>query len=331
MLDSSLVLLVLVLLLGVVFDFTNGFHDAANAIATSVSTRVLSPPAAILLAATMNFIGAFTGTAVAKTVGAGLVNPEAITLSAVVAALVAASAWSLVTALVGLPLSSSHSLMGGLVGAGLASGGAEALVWSGIQKTFLGLLLSPFFGFFAGMLLMATLARLFQRAAPATVSGVFRYLQIASAAFMAFSQGTNDAQKTNGEMTMALVTHGYLQDFHVPWWVVVIAASAMALGTAWGGWRVIRTLGLRITHLRPINGFAAESTAAAVIESATRLGIPISTTHAITGSIMGVGATRRLSAVRWGVASNIIVAWLLTIPVCFVAAFVLEAAFRLLS
>src|SRR5215204_5634006 len=308
MLEPGAAGLVLVVVLGVVFDFINGFHDTANAVATSVATRVLSPGRAVLMAGVLNFLGALSGTAVATTVGTGIVAPAAATQDVVVAALLSAIVWNLVTWYAGIPSSSSHALVFSLVGAAVAAAGWEAVLWPGVEKVLQGLVLSPVLGFLGAFALMVLLLPVFGR------------LQLVSAAWMAFAHGSNDAQKTMGIITMALAayppTAAYFglsgSAWSVPLWVVVVAATAMGAGTAIGGWRVIRTVGLRVVQLRPIHGFAAESAAAAVIEVATRLGVPISTTHTISTAIMGVGATRRLSAVRWGIAGRIVVAWVVT-------------------
>jgi inorganic phosphate transporter, PiT family len=313
---ESFYLLLIVILLAVIFDFINGFHDSANAIATVISTRVMTPRIAILMAALMNLIGAFAGTAVAKTVGSGLVEAEAVTQITIIAALVAAIIWDLITWYFGIPSSSSHALLAGLVGAGVAKGGTHVLIWGGLNKILLALLLSPLLGFMIGWLVMVGLFWAFQYSTPSRVTGISQKLQILSASYMAFSHGSNDSQKSMGIITAALVSFYSLKDFHVPVWVIVLCAVAMGVGTAFGGWRIIRTLGLKLTALRPINGFAAEMSAASVIEIASHIGVPISTTHTISASIMGVGATRRLSAVKWGVGINIIFAWILTLPAC---------------
>jgi inorganic phosphate transporter, PiT family len=335
--DGGAAVLVLVILLGVVFDFINGFHDTANAVATSVATRVLSPGRAVLMAGVLNFLGALSGTAVATTVGKGIVAPEVATQQLVVAALLSAIVWNLVTWYFGIPSSSSHALVFSLVGAAVASSGWGAVLWPGVEKVLRGLVLSPVLGFLGAFLLMLLLLHLFVRALPRTVTAVFGRLQLVSAAWMAFAHGSNDAQKTMGIITMALAayppTASYFglsgESWSVPLWVVVLAATAMGVGTAVGGWRVIRTVGLRVVQLRPIHGFAAETAAAAVIEVASRLGVPVSTTHTISSAILGVGATRRLSAVRWGIAGRIVVAWVVTLPACFALAWVLETLLRL--
>ncbi len=319
MISGDLALLLVILALGVTFDFINGFHDTATAIATVVATRVLSPGKAVLMAGVLNFVGALSGTAVATTVGRGIIPPELSTQTLVVSALIAAITWNLVTWYLGLPSSSSHALIFSLVGAGVASAGWNAVQFGGLEKTFQGLVFSPVLGCLVAFLVMVLLLNLFARAYPATVTRFFGRAQLLSAAYMAFSHGSNDAQKTMGVMTMALASylHWGGTDWQVPFWIIGGAALAMGLGTSLGGWRIIRTMGLRVVQLRPIHGFAAETAAATVIEAASRLGVPVSTTHTISSAIIGVGATRRLSAVRWGVAGQIVMGWVLTIPACF--------------
>jgi PiT family inorganic phosphate transporter len=332
-LTLELFVLLVILGLGLTFDFINGFHDTANAIATVVATRVLSPGRAVLMAGVLNFVGALSGTAVATTVGKGIIAPEDSTQALVISALIAAIVWNLVTWYLGLPSSSSHALIFSLVGAGVASAGWSAIELSGLQATFQGLLFSPVLGFAAAFLVMVVLLNLFARALPATVTRVFGRAQLLSAAYMAYSHGSNDAQKTMGVMTMAVASYAHWggSDWAVPVWIIGFAALAMGLGTSVGGWRIIRTMGLRVVQLRPINGFAAETAAATVIEAASRLGIPVSTTHTIGSSIMGVGATRRMSAVRWGIAGQIIMGWLLTIPACFALAWIIRRMLGLVA
>jgi PiT family inorganic phosphate transporter len=308
-------LLVAIILLALLFDYTNGFHDTANAIATSVSTRALSPRVAVAMAAAMNMAGAFISTEVASTIGEGLVETESVTLLVVLAALVGAISWNFITWYFGIPSSSSHALIGGLVGAAIAEGGLNVVLWGGvIDKVLIPMVSSPAVGFVVAFFVMIGLVWLVRAWSPAPVNRWFRSLQTVSAAFMAFSHGTNDAQKTMGIIALALYTSGKISEFHVPLWVVFAAAGAMALGTYSGGWRIIHTLGTRVIKLDPIHGFAAETSAATVIQVAAHFGLPISTTHTITAAIMGVGSTRRLSSVRWGVAGNILTAWVLTIP-----------------
>src|SRR6266540_2687585 len=316
--DTAFVILVAVIVLGLAFDYVNGFHDTANAIATVVATRVLSPVQAVLMAAILNFAGAMTGTAVATTVGKGIVDPGAVTQQLVISALLSAIVWDLVTWYYGIPSSSSHALVFSIVGAGLASGGLAVLGWPGIEKVLIGLVTSPTLGLLSGFVFMIMLLQLFSRAHPAFVSTFFGRAQLVSSAYMAFSHGGNDAQKTMGVITMSLAAYyGWAGDkWEVPLWVIVAAATAMGLGTASGGWRIIKTMGTRIVELKPIHGFAAETTDATVIELASRVGVPISTTHVISSSIMGVGSTGARRAVHWGVAGNIVTAWIVTIPAC---------------
>ena len=319
MIDStSLTFLIAVILIALAFDFANGFNDAANAIAPVVSTRVMSPLVAVTMAGVMNFLGALSGTAVAKAVGKGVVDPDSVTLVVVAGGVAAAAAWVFLASRMGLPVSGSHSLIAGVAGAGIAHGGTGVLVGSGIMKIVLGLAFSPLLGLTGGFAIMLTIYWVFRHVSPAMVTSVFSKLQIGTAAAMAFSHGSNDAQKTMGIITLALfVSRAYnLETFEIPFWVILLSASVMALGTYFGGSRVIRTLGVRIITMRPVHGFAAESAAATVIEVATRIGIPVSTTHVITSTILGMGSTRRISAVRWGVAKGIVYAWVLTFPIC---------------
>ena len=317
MLENFTGLLIAVLFLAVVFDYINGFHDTANAIATSVSTRALKPEQAILLSAGANFVGALTGTAVARTIASGIATtPDGDAGQLIVAAaLIGGITWNLITWRAGIPSSSSHALIGGLMGAVIAASGTGALNVNGIlQKVVVPLVASPIIGVVVGFLFMVVLLNLFRRAQPRRLNERFRRLQVLSATFMAFTHGSNDAQKTMGIMTLALVAAGVLDSPEVPLAVILIAATAISLGTMAGGWRIIRTMGQRVVKLDPVHGFAAETTAAAIIFGASQLGMPVSTTHVISSAIMGVGTTDRLSAVRWGVAGNIVVAWVLTIP-----------------
>jgi len=304
-----------VLGLAVLFDYINGFHDTANAIATSVSTRALSPRVAIAMSATANFVGALTGTAVAKTIGAGLITHQAEGGLVVAAALIGAIVWNLLTWRLGIPSSSSHALIGGLLGASAAAVGFSAWLVDGILgKVILPLVGSPIAGFAIGFALMVLIFHVFRRAHPKTMNDRFRRLQVLSAAYMAFSHGSNDAQKTMGVMTLALVSAGVLTEFKVPLWVIILAASAISLGTAAGGWRIIRTMGTKVVKLDPVHGFAAETTAASVIFGASILGMPVSTTHVISSAILGVGSSDQFRAVHWGVARRIGIAWVLTLP-----------------
>jgi PiT family inorganic phosphate transporter len=309
--------LLAILGLSVAFDYVNGFHDTANAIATSVSTRALSPLVAIALTAVMNFLGAFVGTAVAATIGQGIVeNPEGPEGQVIIAAaLIGAIAWNLITWRRGIPSSSSHALIGGLMGATIAGVGVSAVIWPGfINKVLIPLVTSPLLGFALAYILMVAIFNIFRRANPGVINGRFRRLQVLSASFMAFSHGSNDAQKTMGIMTLALVTAGVIPTFEVPTWVIVVAATAMALGTAAGGWRIIRTMGTRVVALDPVHGFAAETMAASIILGASHFGAPVSTTQVISSAILGAGSTESLKRVRWGVARDIVGAWILTIP-----------------
>ena len=316
-------LLLCVIVLALIFDFINGFHDTATAIATSVSTRVLSPKAAVLMATVLNLVGALSGTAVAKTVGVGLVESSCITQVTVISALIAAIAWDLITWYLGLPTSSSHALLASIVGAAVATAGLGVVIQKGIYKVLVALVFSPFIGFILSFFLMVFLNWLFRKSTPTLVTNIFGRLQIVSAAYMAFSHGGNDAQKTMGIITMALVSYYHLPQFNVPLWVMILCATAMSLGTAFGGWKIMKTIGLRLVHLRPIHGFAAQTSAATIIEIASRLGLPLSTTHVISSTIMGVGASKRFSAVRWGVGGNILLAWIITLPACLVLAWII--------
>ena len=310
-------LLVVVVVVALLFDYTNGFHDTANAVATSVSTRALTPRIAVLIAAIMNFLGAFTSTAVAKTVGGGLINTNYLTGHLILAALFGAIAWNLFTWYLGLPSSSSHALVGGLVGAALASGEPDPVDWGGIwSKVAWPGLASPIIGFAIAGGLMLLILWIFRRIRPGPLNRGFRGAQILSGSFMAFAHGTNDAQKTMGVIALALFAAGHTSDPTViPTWVIVAAGAAIALGTYVGGWRIMRTMGTRIFKLEPPQGFAAQTTASAVLYTvATRYGFPVSTTHVISSSVMGAGATTRVSAVRWGVAADIVTAWILTLP-----------------
>jgi PiT family inorganic phosphate transporter len=314
--DGNL-MLIPVLLLVLAAEFVNGWTDAPNAIATVVSTRVLPPSLAAAMAALLNIVGALvTGTAVAVTIGKGIVDPEVITLPVIASATLTVVIWSTVCWRYGLPTSESHELIAGLSGAGLAVAGPSVLLWEGWQKVLIGLGFSTLLGFSLGTMLMTGLYWLLRRTRLSLIRGIFSKLQILSAAFMAFSHGSNDGQKFMGVFALALVLGGRMTQFAVPMWVVLLCSIVMGIGTAFGGWRIIRTMGFQLTKLEPVNGFAAEASAGSAIMLASFFGIPLSTTHTINTSIMGVGAARRLSAVRWGVASNIVTAWILTFPVC---------------
>lgn len=310
--------LIVALLLTLSAEFVNGWNDAPNAIATVISTRVLRPHYALAMAAVLNLTGAIvTGTAVASTIGQGIVKPEAVGLSVVGAATLAIAVWGAVATIQGLPISISHGLVAGLAGAGLAEAGPQVLLWWGWQKVIIGLGFSTFLGFFLGAVVMTCLYWILRRARLSLIRNAFSRLQILSAAFMAFSHGSNDGQKFMGVFALALVLGGKMTHFAVPVWVMLLCGTVMGLGTAIGGWRIIRTMGFRITKLEPVNGFAAESAGSIAILLASHFGIPLSTTHCIGTSIMGVGASQRFSAVRWGIARNIVMTWIITFPVCF--------------
>jgi inorganic phosphate transporter, PiT family len=327
----ELLIVVLIILTALVFDFINGFHDAANSIATVVSTRVLSPGRAVIWAAFFNFIAAFFfGTEVAKTVGAGMVNIEIVTFAVIMAGLVGAIVWDLITWYYGLPTSSSHALIGGYAGAAVAKVGyAAAIVQGGWTKTLIFIVLSPVIGGVAAFILMVTILWIFNGFTPGRVDNWFRRLQLVSAAAYSLNHGANDAQKTMGIIAGVLYAGNLISEFRIDWWIVLLAHAAIGLGTLSGGWRIIHTMGQKITRLQPVGGFAAETGGALSIFAATALGVPVSTTHTITGAIIGVGTTRRLSAVRWGVAHRIVWAWVLTIPasamIAAVTFFVLSA------
>ncbi|MEJ7748364.1 MAG: inorganic phosphate transporter [Candidatus Limnocylindrales bacterium] len=321
--------LVVVVALAIVFDYINGFHDTANAIATSVATRALRPRHAILMAATFNFVGAFAGTAVARTIGAGLVDEVSTTQTVIVAALLGAIAWNLFTWYLALPSSSSHALIGGLLGATIVAAGLDAFKWDGIVgKVLVPMISSPIVGFSVAFALMLSLYWIFRDAKRKPMARAFRRLQVVSAGYMAFSHGSNDAQKTMGILTLALFAAGVIPTNDVPVWVIVVAATALSLGTAIGGWRIMRTMGHRVVELEPVHGFAAETTAASILLVTAHLGMPVSTTHVISSAIMGVGSARGPKGVRWGVARRILLAWIITIPAAGVVAascwFILE-------
>lgn len=318
--------LVLLLVLGA--EFVNGWTDAPNAIATVVSTRVLTPGRAVIMASVLNMVGAMSGTAVAATIGTGIVETKAINLVTVGAAMVGIIFWSTLAWKFGLPTSESHGLVAGLAGAGLATAGPSVLLWVGWKKVLIGLFFSTFLGFGVGLLIMLAIAWLFQNHSPSRVRKLFGRLQILSAAFMAFSHGSNDGQKFIGAFTLALLLGGVLPQFHVSWEVILVCSLIMGVGTSIGGWRIIRTMGLRMVKLEPPSGFSAETAAACCIEVASRLGIPLSTTHTISTAIMGVGASKRLSAVRWGVVGEVVAAWILTFPVCGVIAWLVASLFK---
>lgn len=303
-----------VVVFALIFDFINGFHDTANAIATSVSTKALSPRYAILIAAGLNFAGALSGTAVAATIGQNIVPPQIVTGPIIIAALIGAIFWNLFTWYFGIPSSSSHALIGGLIGAVIAAFGVEAVLWHGFWIILAGLLLSPLVGAAMGSIVMTVLFWVFKDSSPARINNGFRKLQVVSACMAAFAHGSNDAQKSMGIITLALLGGGFMTVFTVPLWVKVACALSMALGTAVGGWKIIRTMGGKIFRIEPINGFAADFSSAIVIYSASLMGAPVSTTHVVSSSIMGVGAAKRIKGVRWNIARQIIIAWVITIP-----------------
>jgi PiT family inorganic phosphate transporter len=319
---------VILLILGA--EFVNGWTDAPNAIATVVGTRSLSPYQAVVMASVLNLLGVFSGTAVAATIGRGIIDPRVVDLTTVGGAMVGIILWSSLAARCGLPTSESHALVAGLAGAGLATAGPEVLLWEGWKKVLIGLLFSTLLGFGGGRLFIGIVQTLFRKAVPGHVRGLFRWMQVMSSAFMAFSHGSNDGQKFMGAFTLALVLGGVLPEFQVPLFVIFLCGGVMALGTLSGGWRIMRTLGMRITKLQPHQGFSAEMAAACTIELASRLGIPLSTTHTITTAIVGVGAARGIRAVRWGVTVEVVTAWILTFPICALTSWAVVKAFRIL-
>ena len=321
--DASFTLLLIVIVFGLVFEFVNGFHDAANAVATIIATRVLSPLSAVLMAGALNFVGAVTGLAVAATVGTGLVDPAAVTLTTVAAGLLAAILWDLATWFYGIPSSSSHALLFGVLGAGVATSGFGAVIIGGVGLLGLGIIYSPVIGLLTAAAIVVVLYRIFYRSRPTMIRKLFARLQLLSSAYMAYSHGGNDGQKTMGILALALFTYGTYDSFYVPLWVIISAAASLGLGTAVGGFRIVRTMGFKLVKLDSVHGFAAETAAATVIEIATRFGIPISTTHAINGAIIGVGTVKNRKAVGWGVARSIVIAWVLTLPACFILGWVL--------
>jgi PiT family inorganic phosphate transporter len=322
-------LVFLVVAFALVFDFTNGWHDSANAVATVISTRVMSPITAIIMAAILNFAGAFLSTAVAKTIGSDIVDPRHVTQVLTLAALLSAIVWNTFTVWIGMPVSSSHAIVGGVIGAAVAQGGFAILKGKGILKIVESFLVSPILGFAIGLLVIWVLIALFARSAPSRVNSFFGRAQMVSAGFMALSHGSNDAQKSMGIVTLALFSAGKLAKIDVPTWVIGACALAMGIGTAAGGRKVIRTLGMKMIHLRPYQGFAAETSASAVILTASHFGLPVSTTHVISSAIMGVGAQKGVSAVRWGVARNILLAWVFTLPLTAGVAWLLMKLFLL--
>ncbi len=317
--DSLLLVIVVAVALG--FDFTNGFHDTANAIATSVSTRALSPRTAVAIAAVANLAGALVSTAVAKTVGQGIIDAGLATERTILAALLGAITWNLVTWWLGLPSSSSHALIGGLIGAALAQSGTAGVEWHGVvHKVLIPALVAPTAAFLAAFVLLIAIYWIFRWVTPGAGNRGFRVAQLASGTYVAYAHGQNDAQKTMGVIALALFTHGQIDHFYIPTWVKFASALTIAAGTYAGGWRIIRTLGQRIFSMNPVEGFSAQAIAGVTINISSHFGYPLSTTHVISGAVMGTGATRRLSAVRWGIAGNIVTAWVLTIPAAAVVA-----------
>ena len=329
--DSPLLYLIGLIAVALAFDFLNGLHDAANSIATIVSTRVLRPQYAVFWAAFFNFIAfLFFGLNVAQTVGTGIITPDIIDDRVIFGALMGAISWNLLTWALGIPSSSSHALIGGLVGAGFAKAGIGAVVWSGVIKTGSAVVFSPALGFVLALFLVLAVSWIFVRRTPLAVDNIFRSLQFVSASFYSLGHGGNDAQKTMGIIAVLLSSHGKLGgEFHVPFWVVLSCQMAMGLGTLFGGWRIVHTMGSKITKLTPMQGFCAETGGAITLFLATGLGIPVSTTHTITGAIVGVGAARRVSAVRWNIAKNIVVAWVITMPMAGIIAAIFYALARL--
>ena len=311
------------ILTALIFDFLNGFHDAANSIATVVGTRVLRPLQAVSLAAAANFVGPFVfGVAVATTIGKGIINPDFVTIYIIIGALVGAIIWDVITWLLGLPTSSSHALVGGILGAGIAGAGVHAIIFDGLGKVAIGIVVSPVVGLITAFLIAVLLITLFAKRRPSKVNSVFGRLQLVSATYFSLTHGANDGQKTMGIIALILLTEGVISKFEVPYYVIIMAAFAISFGTFLGGWRIVKTMAVRITQLKPYQGFAAETGGASILAVLAWLGIPASTTHAISGAIMGAGAVKRMSAVRWGVGKRIVWAWIITIPASAAIAYV---------
>ena len=311
------------ILVALFFDFVNGFHDAANSIATVVGTRILRPLQAVTLAAIANFAGPFVfGVAVATTIGKGLINPDFVTMPIIIGALVGAIVWDLITWLLGLPSSSSHALVGGVLGAGIAGAGLHAVIFGGLEKVAIGIIVSPIVGLVVAFLLATLIIAFFAKKRPARVNSVFGRLQLISSTYFSLTHGANDGQKTMGIIALILLTEGVITSFEVPYYVIIIAALAISLGTFFGGWRIVKTMAVKITQLKPYQGFAAETGGASILAALAWLGIPASTTHAISGAIMGAGAVKRMSAVRWGIGKRIVWAWIITIPASVAVAYV---------
>jgi PiT family inorganic phosphate transporter len=303
------------ILVALFFDFVNGFHDAANSIATVIGTRVLRPLYAVSLAAVANFVGPFVfGVAVATTIGKGIINPDFVTIHIIIGALIGAIVWDLVTWIFGLPSSSSHALVGGVLGAGIGGAGMQAVILGGLEKVVIGIIVSPIVGLTTAFLLATLLITIFAKRRPATVNSVFGKLQLVSSTYFSLTHGANDGQKTMGIIALILLTEGMITSFEIPFYVILIAALAISLGTFFGGWRIVKTMAVKITQLKPYQGFAAETGGASILAVLAWFGIPASTTHAISGAIMGAGAVKRVSAVRWGIGKRIVWAWVITIP-----------------
>ena len=315
--DLSIIAVIVIILLALMFEYINGFHDSANAIATVVSTKALTPRKAIIYAAILNLVGALLGTHVAKTIGGGIVDSDTVTLTVVASALIGAIIWNLLTWYYGIPSSSSHALIGGLMGAAISHAGVSVIKLGGlVKKVLIPMVTSPMLGIFVGFMIMLSLLWIFLKSNPEIVNRYFKKLQLVSSGFLALSHGSNDAQKTMGIITLLLLSGGFIDKMEVPLWVIFACAGTMAAGTMAGGWKIIRTMGSKIIKMRPINGFAAEVSSSSIILTASHFGIPVSTTHIISTSIMGVGSTLRASAVRWGIVGNIVMAWIVTIPAC---------------
>ncbi len=330
---DGLILIILVVFLALLFDFTNGWNDSANAVATIIATRVLKPAYAVALAAVLNLAGAFAFTAVARMIGEGIIDPHLINLQVVIAILIGGIFWNVLMTLMGLPVSASHALIGGIVGAAAAFGGFDMLIAGGIYKVLVAMLISPIIGAMLSFLLMKLLQFLFAKGSPSKVKQLFSNLQLLSVSFMSFSHGTSDAQKAMGVIMMGLVSGGYVasMDKTIPAWVILSCGLAMGLGTAFGGRKVITTMGMKLSKLEPIHGFSAETSAALILTFVARLGIPVSSTHTITGSIIGVGMANRASSVRWGIAGKIVYAWIFTLPGTALVSFLVYKLFELLG
>jgi len=326
---EPLALLIVVIIAAIGFGIANGFNDAANAIATVIGTRTLSPRAAVIMAAIFEFIGAATGTAVAITIGKGIVSAQFLDMSVVLAGVGAIIIWAVLATRYGMPISLTHGLVAGLVGAGIATSGTQAIVWKVLVTVISAVGIAPLLGLTSGFLVMVAILWIFRGTAPGKVQSIFRRMQILSSAFLAYSHGKNDGQMPIGLIAMALMVYSGTGEFHIPFWAVIVSAASISIGTAMGGQRVIKTVGLQMTTLRPAQGFAANVSSAAIIEIASRLGIPVSTTHCASTAIMGVGATRRLSAVRWGIARNIVLTWILTFPACGILGWIIATILKL--